>query len=1043
MGQNSSQLQEEEGYAPQDDGLKQDQSHNHHLTSDDLVFSSQVHSSINPTLLPPHHPSNAKYSSSPASRLHSSQASTPIPSYKMSHLSPMQSSPAFSSSMDLGAQADEYNPFPSMHKKKKRSKKQQGPASDLDQDHRTSAPHSSIDLSTSVYGSEQHQHGIMDGDVDINTTPGSSLSQSQRKKEKRERKESRRAAKLAKQQQLLAASSPLENTEEPSRYAEMWESQERTMAAKREHREEEEEEEPKTHIEEPAEPQNEVSKKRKRKYQNKAEDTPEQSSKRRKDSHSSTGGIVTEHDRATHNDSIEGPEASSNGDINFNDLAEQLYSGRKRRSHGDTIGEESGLVIEAELEHEEPARITDISGQMEENLSGNGLGEGEVTDDVEMYQGADIDHAYNTIDGANMALEAPSTDHLITTDQLSSSARDSNGLTYDTHNDGLVITGTEQSMNAGVDPSHIGDNAYEYVEIPSSVPHNTSAGELSAKRSTTTKSSTGRKRVAKPDFFTRLMDEMDENVNVQSPSTPASSRRKYKGKGKEISTSEDEAKAGPSTAKRKVRKPKITSMLDGDVAVTPSTESVVRMRTPKTPVTLAGAFSDFEIRNLSQAIERFRDDYTMTQHQVNELIHSNPKESRAGELWERIMATCPGRSRQKVINQTRRRFHNFVARGTWTPEQEQELRQMYEQYGNKYALIGQLINRHPEDIRDRIRNYIICGDKLKKDQWSQEEADQLIAIVEQASAEISRQRALRGENTDLPIEEDINWQMVSQGMGRTRSRLQCIAKWKAIKPQLTGGGLDGETATIEEIIQQARETATTMSYRNRSFVVKEILKTGANADSRIPWLKLRHELGGQWTRPPLMIVWFRLKRTIPNWQSLNVKEICTFLLQHFQQTHQLEYPTDESGDLDYNVEYREIEYKIKRGRKSNLAPKSAAFISKASDDEDEDEDEGEEEEEVKTDEAIRDKLDTTGEVEVEASQRSRPDSIDLGIGNGSEKVREVEDSEPEADTRRRRRHPRRTRSGGARSGPQDMRQGESDDQSSDTNASQVSSIPAR
>ncbi|KAI0185264.1 hypothetical protein EV127DRAFT_315178, partial [Xylaria flabelliformis] len=300
---------------------------------------------------------------------------------------------------------------------------------------------------------------------------------------------------------------------------------------------------------------------------------------------------------------------------------------------------------------------------------------------------------------------------------------------------------------------------------------------------------------------------------------------------------------------------------------------------PKTPATLSGAFSDFEIRNLTQSIERFRDDHGMTQVAVNDLIHRNPKEARGTELWERIMATCPGRSRQKVINQTRRRFHNFVARGTWTTEQDQELRQLYEHHGSKYAMIGQMINRHPEDVRDRIRNYIICGDNLRKDQWSQEETTRLIAIVEQAIAEIRRQRSLQGLDDSRPVEEDISWQLVSLGMDRTRSRLQCIAKWKSLKPQLSGGGLDGEVVPIEEIIQQARETATTMSYRNRFLIINEILKTNANADSRIPWLKVRTELKGKWTRPPMMIVWFRLKRTLEGWQSLNVKETCTLLLQ--------------------------------------------------------------------------------------------------------------------------------------------------------------------
>ncbi|KAI1126394.1 hypothetical protein F5Y10DRAFT_213039 [Nemania abortiva] len=871
-------------------------------------------------------------------------------------------------------------------------------------------------------------------DADAESSPPlDTLTHSRRAMKKKKKRESRRAAKLAEQQQQEQEQQQAysqENAEEPSRFAEIWDSQERLMAAKREPVEEEEQE-PEAQTEEVlVEHQSTSSKKRKRRSRNQA-DTHEKGSKKRKNSYSVEVGITTEHNKSARIDGLEGPEDSS--DINFNDIAEQLYSGRKRKSHRDMIGELSEPSVEIEPQHEESSRVIDLGDQVKGDPYRDEPGEDETAARVEMYGGGDINHIYNNVDNVDVPSEEPSTGHITATDQLSSSARESNGLTHDAHTSGLVIDDVEQGIDTAVVPSPSGSNSDGYVEIPSSVPHPTSVGEPSTMRSTSSKTGTGRKRVVKKDFFSRTIDNMDENTNSQSPSTAALSRRKGKGKGKETAGLEDETQATPRATPR-------TTNGEADQPRISSTQ------TPKTPATLSGAFSEFEIRNLSQAIEQFKNDHNMTQYQVNELIQRNPKESKAVELWECIMATCPDRSRQKVINQTRRRFHNFVARGTWTPEQQQELREMYEQYGNKYARIGQIINRHPEDIRDRIRNYIVCGDNLKKDQWSEEEIDRLIAIVEQAVIEIRHQRAKRGQNGDLPVEEDINWQMVSQGMGRTRSRLQCIAKWKAIKPQLTGGGLDGETSPLEEIIQQARETATTMSFRNRSLVVKEILKSGAKADSRIPWVKIRHELGDQWTRTPLMVVWYRLRRTVPNWQGLNVKEICTFLLQHFQLSHKLEYPSEESGDLDFEAEYREIESRIKRGRKSNIAPKSAAFISKASDDEEE---EGEEEE--KAQETVRNQLDGTDEEGVEqaeaatrASRGHRSYSVDLGIGSSSEEVREVEDSEPEANTHsRRRRRRRHTRSGVTRSKPKYSWQDESDDQSSDTNASQVSSIPAR
>ncbi|KAI0424522.1 hypothetical protein F5Y09DRAFT_324177 [Xylaria sp. FL1042] len=988
MGQNPSQPKEEEGYDPNDGTPQPEQKHEQfeQSQSDHPVFSSQINSSIGPAFVPPKRPDNIKinYASSLASHLRSPQAPTPIPRRKMSSSSSVyQFSPPLGSTVGLAVESNDHETSPQLPRRKKRNKKRRSSASHPDEDHQSSVPHFSNDIG---YGGRQDQHEVTgDVNVDIDTVSPTAQSSSQHKKEKRERK---RATKLAKQQAEggSVAEPDAGPDQEESHFSEIWLSQERRIAAKREP---EEEEDLEVHM---AEPQDTVSKKRKRrKSQTQVESEPQPGSKKHKKSHNGTTDVTLGQGEQALNDTIGEPEAPNSEEIDFNDLAEQLYSSRKRKYQHENVEEELEPAMKAASQHEEPVEnmnVDDRIERIESDLINNGSVESEVASE-EVEEGYRDDDYIPEDDGNrpnNVPSEAESTDH--------------------------------------VAPSDMDGSAYD-VEVPSSVPRPSSAGGTSTKRPSSSKTSAGRKRVAKPDFFSRLVDDIDENTNALSPSVAVLLRRSDQGKDRQIRESENEAPASPSASKGKAKQPKIISMLqdspypEANVAVTPSTQSVVRVRTPKTPATLSGAFSDFETRNLTQAIERFRDEYGMTQLQVNGLIHSNPKESKAGEMWERITATCPGRSRQKVINQTRRRFHNFVARGTWTPEQDKELQQMYEQYGNKYALIGQLINRHPEDIRDRVRNYIICGDKQRRDQWSQEETDRLVAIVEEAIAEIRQQRVKRGMDDSRPVEEDVNWQLVSLGMGRTRSRLQCISKWKAIKPQLAGGGLDGEVIPVDQIIERARETATTMSYRNRYLIIKSILQTGANADSRIPWLKLRNELGGEWTRPPLMVVWFRLRRTLPGWQSLNVKETCTLLMQQFQQTHKLEYPEEAAENIDYDVEYREIEYKIKKGRKFNVAPKSEAFVDKASDDEDEEE------------EAVE-------EAEAEASHGSRHSSVDLSVGD-IERV--IEDSEPEAATRR---HVRRRGARPRRSKPQDVPQDDDDgNQSSDTNASQVSSIPAR
>ncbi|KAI0096885.1 hypothetical protein GGR51DRAFT_542506 [Nemania sp. FL0031] len=930
-----------------------------------------------------------------------SEVPTPNSSRKLSHPPQMPSSPTFGSSIDLSVSVD-HSPLSDALKRKKRRKKRLKPASDLGHDHPSLVPHPSMELDTPAIDGEQQGHEVICGDAEIGDAFMSTIVQSQRTMEKQKKKEERRAAKRARREQTQQGEdqlvSSLVNAEEPNHLAEILYPQEHIIAATGQQAEEEE---PEAYAKEPAKHWNTSSMKRKRRSRSQTEDASDQISKKSKSPGSGKGVVTMEQDTPAPDDVIKGPKESGNSDANYKDLVEQHYASpkkNKRKSRDDTT-----------LGPEEYSRVMDVGDEMDPDLSGNGRGADEASGLVEMYPSGDINHVYNYENSVNMASEAISTSHIITTHRSSSFSRD---------------------------PDDNGNAAHGSVEIPSSIPCPSSADKSSSIHNATNKTSTRRKRVAKPAFLSGTVNELVENIDFQSPSTAVLLRRADKGKDKLVANSEYEAPTSPLITNGKTRQRKIGDILDRDVAMTPSTASVNRKQTPTTPITSSGAFSELEIRNLSRAIERFRDDHNMTQQQVNELIHSNPKVHGGVELWEGVVATCPGRSRQKVIDQTRRRFHNFVARGAWTTEQDQELRRLYEQCGNKYALIGQIVNRHPEDIRDRIRNYVICGGNLKNDRWSQDEVDQLIEIVEQASTEIRLQRANRGQDNDQPIEEDINWQLVSQSMGRTRSRLQCITKWRAVKKQLAGDDTDAD------IVQQARDTAATMSYRNRCIIVQEILKTGAIADSRIPWLKIRQELGGQWTRPSLIIIWFRLKRAVSEWQSLNVQEICTILLQRFQSTQKLDYPSDESGDLDYHLEYLEIESKIRRGRKFNMTPKSTAFISKASDD-------NVGEEEGQAEETVRGQLDKMREqaaeqtrADVNAILGHRAPSVDLGIGGSDERAQHVEDSEPGTTVLSRRRR-RSTRSRETRSEPQDFWHADSDDQSSNTNASQVSSIPAR
>ncbi|CAJ2509337.1 Uu.00g143630.m01.CDS01 [Anthostomella pinea] len=562
------------------------------------------------------------------------------------------------------------------------------------------------------------------------------------------------------------------------------------------------------------------------------------------------------------------------------------------------------------------------------------------------------------------------------------------------------------------------------VEVPSSVPRPTSvphriptqaeAGPSSHGRAKTT----GRKRVAKPSF-------LSESKEYPSPAAAAASRRQLRGQHSAEDT--NVAVAGPSRAATKSKQPKISTILKGKTEDSPASSSkriARKKRTPKSWDTLKGPFSDFELRNIREAVERWRDDNNKTQFEVNELIQGNPREVDSKDMWDHIAATCDNRPRQKVINLCRRRFHNFVARGTWTPEQHQELKDMYNEHGMQHARIGRLINRHPEDVRDRIRNYVVCGDKQRYDAWDHEEEEKLTQHVLHSIDEI-HSNPEKYIYTTLP-EEIVDWQLISEKMGRTRSRLQCQAKWKKVKAKMEGGNIDGVSAPVDKMIEKAREEAVLMSHRHRYTVIKAVKASEANADSRISWAGVRAEVVDQWPRPTLILVWHRLRRSIPDWRIMSVPEVCDQLVKRYKETRTLDYLADE--DLDLDAEHREVEYKLRKILRSNNAPKTPRLV-KSGDDEDDDE-EGDEEDDQEDDEDNDDQLEDQdkdaenqpedqdqdmedepedGPAKVQESRpRARGSSVDLGVdsdsGNGDDDEgdkSEIEDSDPDVKGKQR------------------------------------------
>ncbi|KAH7134695.1 hypothetical protein B0J13DRAFT_597584 [Dactylonectria estremocensis] len=403
-------------------------------------------------------------------------------------------------------------------------------------------------------------------------------------------------------------------------------------------------------------------------------------------------------------------------------------------------------------------------------------------------------------------------------------------------------------------------------------------------------------RKAKPTFFENPPAPEDEAFGeMPSPSVTAPKPRR--------------AKSASKKKKVKAERAPPPSSMEG--AFEDGTEGSQGRRNRMSGFT-QGRFSDEELNRIAMAVESFRGERNWPQHQVNEMIHA-PGGTTAGDehaaLWGRIFETCPDRHRQKIINITRKKFHNFVARGTWTPEQDAELRDLIEVHGTKWSKIAGIINRHPEDLRDRYRNYIVCGDAQRKDSWDEDEEGRLTKYVMEAMGAIDELRRIQPSRELLkkPYEELIDWQNISERMERTRSRLQCITKWKAMNIKTHGKdklASHGPDAHISFRLEKARRQLADMPEEERYRLLLAIHGMSVSAESKISWQKLVDKpFRNRWHRATQMLLWRRLKQTVPGWEEKNVRDCAQYLVSQYNQMGEMPDVRDEGYNDAQEMEF--------------------------------------------------------------------------------------------------------------------------------------------
>ena len=325
-----------------------------------------------------------------------------------------------------------------------------------------------------------------------------------------------------------------------------------------------------------------------------------------------------------------------------------------------------------------------------------------------------------------------------------------------------------------------------------------------------------------------------------------------------------------------------------------------------------GKFTGAEISKL----ENFRDNYCtqrdITTWQFNDMIHCAVRERpKAKEMWKEIYEIIPYRKKVTIQRFCRRRFHNFEVRGSWTEEDDKALARAVEEKGKSWKAVAQIMERHPEDVRDRWRNYHVNAENRNKEQWTDIETANLAMAVHdcmQIMKEAKRSAKLQKyEGRDVPESETdsdedaveaklINWQVVSDRMRGTRSRLQCSFKWGKLKDQARVQALrQAKAARGLEVADQEQRPAKKVTWRQKRAqkrvmemrpgdiydFLQAISSCQAAQEGNIPWNSLGDDdFRNRWTAMDRKAAWVMFKGSVLGAEEFYYQDIANHLLNN-------------------------------------------------------------------------------------------------------------------------------------------------------------------